>query len=175
MKIFTVFATLTVSLSVAAKPLHADVVGTFEIGVGDSTSSFLFQFTNGNQYLYELSYSGVLSGQDAIEIIAAEQASYFIPDIISYSFGDSLNGLAIGDDEDSGFGGTAPDYADYWHYWLKDDVSEEWSFASFGFSDRLISDGSWDGWVFNSNAAPVPAFGTIFGLAGLSACRRRRR
>jgi hypothetical protein len=100
---------------------HADVVETYELGTGDSTSSFVFQFTNGNQYMYEVSYDAPMTGQSVIEFIMDSQVDYFVADIVSYSFGDSLNGLAIGDDFDEGFG-TPPDYLDYWHYWVKEDV-----------------------------------------------------
>ena len=92
---------------------HADVIETFDLGSGDSTSSFLFQFSNGNQYLYEISYDDPMTGQDAVEFIMESLESYIVADIVSYSFGDSLNGLAIGDDFDEGFG-TPPDYLDYW-------------------------------------------------------------
>ena len=152
---------------------QADIIDTFEVGTGDSTSSLLFQFTNGNQYLYEVSYSGELTGRDAFDVISDAQPDFFIPDITVYDFGDSLTGLVIGSDSDSGFG-SPPDYLDYWHYWVRDSDIEPWDFASFGFSDRLLSDGSWDGWVFGSNFAPVPGSGSLLAMIGLSAIRRRR-
>ena len=153
---------------------HADVVDTFEIGTGESSSSFMFQFGNGNQYMYEFNYDGTMSGQSAIEAIMNAQVGYFVPGIVSYSFGDALNGLTIGDDSDSGFG-TPPDYLDYWHYWTKEIESDEWNSSFVGFGDRMITDGSWDGWVFNSNDAPVPAGATVITLASMGALRRRRR
>jgi hypothetical protein len=169
----------TLAITCAASALiisvsHADVVETFELGTGDSTSSFVFQFTNGNQYMYEVSYDAPMTGQSVIEFIMDSQVDYFVADIVSYSFGDSLNGLAIGDDFDEGFG-TPPDYLDYWHYWVKEDVSESWGFSSTGFGGREISDGSWDGWVFNSNDAPVPTGASLIALSCVGVMRRRRR
>jgi hypothetical protein len=43
-----------------------------------------------------------------------------------------------------------------------------------GFSDRIFTDGSVDGWVFNSNNAPIPAPPVIFGAAAWGMIRRRR-
>ena len=153
---------------------QADVIETFELGTGGSMSSFVFQFTNGNQYEYELSYDEPMSGQSAVEFIMNEQSGYFIADIVSYSFGDALNGLVIGDDSDEGFG-SPPDYLDYWHYWTKEDVTESWESSFVGFGDRMISDGSWDGWVFNSNDAPIPAGAGFITLSCMVGMRRRRR
>ena len=172
MKEFLVVTCIAGAMSVSLS--HADVVESFEIGSGASTSSFLFQFTNGNQYLYEVSYDEPMSGQDAVEFIMNEQAGYFVADIVTYSFGDVLNGLEIGGDFDEGFG-NPPDYLDYWHYWTKDDVMDQWESSFVGFSDRTITDGSWDGWVFNSNDAPVPAGASLITLSCLAATRRRRR
>ena len=175
MKFQIIAPALAVSVCVASSTLHADIVDSFQFGEGDSSSSILFQFTNGNQYLYEVSYSSDdFTGLDAIQLIADESEELlFEYSVTSYSFGDALTSVAIGDDGDSGFG-SPPDYLDYWHYWVRDDAGSEWGFSSVGFSDRVLSDGSWDGWVFNSNDVPIPVTGTIFGLAGLSAYRRRR-
>ena len=173
---FNAFSKITagVLLSLCAATSTADIVDTFEIGMGASTSSLLFQFTNGNQYLYELSYSGEMTGREAFDVISDAQPGFFIPDIDVYSFGDSLTGLEIGSDADSGFG-TPPDYLDYWHYWIRDSDLEPWDFASIGFSDRYLSDGSWDGWVFGSALAPVPGSASVLALISLSAVRKRRR
>ena len=169
-----VFAVTCIAGAMSFNASHAEVVDTFEIGSGESTSSFLFQFTNGNQYLYEVSYDEPMTGQSAVEFMMAEQPEYFIADIISYSFGDALNGLVIGDDSDEGFG-TPPDYLDYWHYWTKEDGLDSWESSFVGFGDRTISDGSWDGWVFNSNDAPIPAGASFITLSCMAAVRRRRR
>lgn len=169
----------TLAITCAASALivsvsNADVAETFELGTGNSTSSFVFQFTNGNQYLYEVSYDGIMTGQDAVEFIMDSQVDYFIADIVSYSFGDALNGLTIGDDSDEGFG-TPPEYLDYWHYWVKEDATASWEASFSGFGGREISDGSWDGWVFNSNDAPIPTGASLIALSCVGVMRRRRR
>ena len=161
------------SACLASSWTSAEVIETYQIGEGSSTSSIVFQFTNGNQYLYEVSYSDDLTGREVFDVISDAQPGFFIPDITVYDFGDSLTGLEIGSDSDSGFG-TPPDYLDYWHYWVRDSGQDPWEFSSVGFSDRDLSDGSWDGWVFNSNLAPVPGSATVLILSGMLSTRRRR-
>ena len=104
--------------------------------------------------------------------IAAQKPSYF--EVISFSFGDALFGISIGADADEGFG-TPPDYLDYWHYWTREGAGQ-WSESFIGFGDRVVSDGSWDGWVFDSSAAPasVPAPGAVALLAFVLPRARRR-
>ena len=164
----------TLSFCTFVGSAQAEVVDSFQIGSGDSTSSLVFQFTNGNQYLYEISYSEPMSGREVFDVIEAAQTGYFVPDIVTYSFGDSLYGLSISADQDEGFGG-GPGGMDYWHYWTKSDESAEWEFSNVGFSDRMLSDGSWDGHVFNSDFAPVPGCATLLAMTGIVSSRRRRR
>ena len=162
-----------VTLASVTVEVSADIVSEFDLGTGANTSTVLFQFTNENQYLYTIRYDDPMTGRTVFDLISNEQPGYFVPDIQTFSFGDSLFGLAIGDDEDAGFG-TAPEYLDYWHYWTKESESAEWEFSMIGFSDRILSDGSVDGWVFNSNDAPIPAPAAISAVLGLGLIRRRR-
>ena len=164
------FAVLT-SISTTT---FAELIDTFEVGEGEFTSSALFQFENENQYLYQVSYSGTQTGRDLFDIIAEAQPDFFDAVIESYSFGDFLVGVTIGEDHDEGYG-TPPEYLDYWHYWTIDDGSLNWTESMIGFTDRVVHDGSSDGWVFNSSIAPIPAAPVGFTLLGVIAKRRRRR
>ena len=136
-------------------------------------SNYLVSQIDQNQYLYTLRYDEPMTGRTAFDLISEEQPGYFIPDIFSFDFGDALFGLEIGDDQDAGFG-TKPEYLDYWHYWTKESASADWDMSMIGFSDRILSDGSADGWVFNSNNAPTPAPAAITAVLGLGLIRRRR-
>ena len=156
--------------------LSADLVGSWQVGSGSNTSWMQFEFTNGNIYLYEVAWDGPdMTGRDLVQIVQEAQPGFFIPHIESFSFGDVLVGQAIGNDTDNGFG-TPPDYLDYWHYWTREHADDSWTSSMIGFGQRLISDGSWDGWRFNSHDAPspVPAPG-VLGLMLLSAAARRRK
>ena len=172
MSVSTKFVAMIVCGAVTSS-LLGEIVDEFDLGTGANTSTILFQFTNENQYLYTIRYDDPMTGRTVFDLISDEQPGYFVPDIQTFSFGDSLFGLAISDDEDAGFG-TAPEYLDYWHYWTKESASAEWEFSMVGFSDRFLSDGSVDGWVFNSNNAPIPAPAAISAVLGLGLIRRRR-
>ena len=151
----------------------AELIDTFEVGEGEFKSFMLFQFGNEHQYLYEVSYSGTKTGRDLFDVVSLAQPDFFEATIESYSFGDFLVGVTIGEDHDEGYG-TAPEYLDYWHYWTIDDGSDNWGSSMIGFSDRIVHDGSYDGWVFDSNSAPIPAAPVGFLLAGTILFRRRR-
>ena len=167
-KCVVVFTLASVTVDVTA-----DIVSEFDLGDGANASTVLFQFTNENQYLYTIRYDEPMTGRTAFDLISAEQPGYFVPDIQTFSFGDALYFLGIGDDQDGGFG-TKPEYLDYWHYWTKESASADWDMSMIGFSDRVLSDGSADGWVFNSNNAPIPAPAAITAVLGLGLIRRRR-
>ena len=177
---FHPFARSTVAAAITASSLasvaRADLVGSWTVGSGASASFLQFEFTNSNTYLYEVRYDGSLRGDDLFAIVAAAQPGFFNYEVVSFSFGDALFTVAIGSDADGGFG-TPPDYLDYWHYWTRGSAEAQWTASMTGFADRVVTNRSWDGWVFNSNAAPsiVPAPATIVLLASVAAVRRRRR
>jgi hypothetical protein len=152
----------------------ADLVGTWTVGTGSSSSFVQIEFGNGNTYLYECLWDGTMTGQGLFELIEGAQTGYFAYEVVSFSFGDALFGITAGGDTDAGFG-TPPEYLDYWHYWTREGGGD-WNESFVGFGDRAVVDGSWDGWVFDSASAPsvVPAPGTCAILA-LAARRRRRR
>ena len=156
---------------------HADaaLVGSWEIGSGANESTVQIQFGNGNSYLYGVRYDGVETGQGLFERIAAAQPGFFSFEVIGFSFGDALFAIAIGADSNSGFG-NPPAYLDYWHYWTRGDATGAWTESFVGFGDRTVSDGSWDGWVFDSADAPlqVPA-PAAFAVLGITCGVRARR
>lgn len=172
-----VSASLSVAGALALAPhASAALVGSYVVGTGSSASFVQIEFANANAYLYEVRYDGALFGDDLFAIIAQAQPGFFSYTTQSFSFGDALFGIAIGGDANEGFG-TPPAYLDYWHYWTRGATGDAWTESFIGFGDRAVSNGSWDGWVFDSAAAPqaVPAPGAIaLGAMALLGMRRRR-
>jgi hypothetical protein len=162
-------------IGVTAAAAQADLVGSYAVGSGANASFVQFEFANTNAYLYEVRYDGALFGDDLFAIIAAAQPGFFSYQVQSFSFGDALFGVSIGADSNAGFG-TPPAYLDYWHYWTKEPGDAAWTESFVGFSDRAVSNGSWDGWVFDSAAAPtaVPGPGTLALFMAVLARRRTR-
>jgi MYXO-CTERM domain-containing protein len=164
------------SLALGATSARAELVGNYIIGNGANASFVQFQFTNANTYLYEVRYDGSMTGRALFDIVAAAQPGFFSFTYDSFSFGDFVTGITIGTDTDFGYG-TPPDYLDYWHYWTRASATDAWTESFIGFADRVVANGSWDGWVFNSASAPnaVPTPSALALLAGgLLATRRRR-
>lgn len=155
---------------------NADLVGSYSVGTGVHASYLQFEFANSNTYLYEVRYDGSLRGDDLFAIVAAAQPGFFSYEAVNFSFGDALFGVSIGADANEGFG-SPPNYLDYWHYWTRENGTSAWTSSMVGFGDRTVSNGSWDGWVFNSDAQPsaVPAPGAAFALAAVTTLPRRRR
>lgn len=167
-----VLATLVVSAGTA----RADLVGNYQVGSGSNASFVQIQFGNANTYLYEVRYDGSRTGKDLFDSIAAAQPGFFSYEVVTYSFGDALLGVSIGSDSNAGFG-TPPAYLDYWHYWTRATDGEAWTESFIGFGDRVVANGSWDGWVFDSAAAPnaIPAPGALALLLFGATARGRRR
>ncbi len=173
---FAIASALTITVSA-----NAAIVGSYAVGSGSQVSTVQFDFvtlgTNEtNTYLYEVAHDAGLFGDDLFAIIAAAQPGYFSHEVITFSFGDALYSVGIGSDFAAGFG-TAPDYLDYWHYWTRDNAAQAWSESWIGFGDRAVTDGSWDGWVFNlwgaPAAVPAPAVLSLFAMLGMRQSRRR--
>lgn len=175
--------TLPIVLSAAASicftttAAKAELVGSYMVGSGSQTSYLQFDFANSNTYLYEVRYDGAQRGSDLLAIVAAAQPGFFSYQTVSFSFGDALFGVTIGADANAGFG-TPPAYLDYWHYWTREPGASAWVDSLIGFGDRAVSNGSWDGWVFDSNgqpaSVPAPAVGSVLACVGMTSRRRRR-
>lgn len=156
---------------------RADLVDSFVIGQGSSSAEIQFDFSNGNSYHYELHWDGgELSGRDIFDVILKEQGSFFSFNIQAYDWGEFLTEISISNDNDSG-DGSEPPYLNYWHYWTAE-AGNPWEFSMIGFTDRFLSNGSRDAWVFGTEDSPatipIPAAGFLLcTFAGLISRRRR--
>ena len=179
MFIFTRSAACCSTIALMALPSlsQAELVETYEIGQGDAMAHIQFDFMVGRSYLYKVRWDGLeMTGRDVFDLIDAAQPDNFDFTYISYSFGDFLTSVTIDDDFHAGDGSEPPDYNNYWQYWNRT-AGESWQSSMIGFSDRILEDGSWDGWVFGVTDAPraIPAPATIGVVGAVFASRRRRR
>lgn len=157
---------------------QAELVDRWEVGTGDQTASLQFDFLSGDTFVFDVSWTGDLTGRAAFDIIAADDTGRFdfSFDYIAYSFGDFLTTVEIDGAFDSGTG-TPPDYIDVWSYWTSDSPSGAWTSSFIGFSDRVLVDGARDAWVFGTGAEPavIPAPGFVSAALVAGLMRRRRR
>ena len=165
-------AAVAAAIALSSPHAFAGIVATYAVGTGTSTSTIQVDFTNGNGYVVELSWTEPMDGFEAMQAIAAAipgaQLQYDV-----YPFGSFVTGIGLGADYEYGTGDLWP-IENYWHYWTE--VDGQWQMAMFGASDRTLTDGSKDAWVFGSGAVPqaVPAPGVV-AVAVLAFARSRRR
>lgn len=166
-------AAVAAAIVLSSPHAFAGIVATFDVGTGASTSTIQVDFSNGNGYLVNLSWTGSMDGFEAMQAVTAAVAGAQLQ-YDAYPFGNFVTGIGIGADYEYGTGDLWP-IENYWHYWTE--VDGQWEMAMFGASDRTLTDGSKDAWVFGSSVAPqaVPAPGAIAVLAMAAVARRRRR
>jgi len=168
-------AAVAAALLLVSSHAFAGIVATYNVGTGTSTSTIQVDFSNGNGYVINLSWTEPMNGFQAMQaVVAALPGSQLQYDV--YPFGTFLTGIGLGADYEYGNGDLWP-VENYWHYWTE--VGGQWEMAMFGASDRTLTNGSRDAWVFGSSAVPqaVPAPGAI-GVACIACftrgARRRR-
>lgn len=164
-------AAVAAALVLTSSHAFAGIVATYDVGTGTSTSTIQVDFSNGNGYVINLSWTEPMNGFQAMQAVAAalpgSQLQYDV-----YPFGTFLTGIGLGADYEYGNGDLWP-VENYWHYWTE--VGGQWEMAMFGASDRTLTNGSRDAWVFGSSAVPqaVPAPGV--GVVLMLAARTWRR
>ena len=162
------------ALVLVSSHAFAGIVATFDVGTGTSTSTIQVDFSNGNGYVVNLSWTEPMNGFQAMQAIAAGIAGAQLQYDV-YPFGSFVTGIGFGADFEYGTGDLWP-IENYWHYWTE--VGGQWEMAMFGASDRMLADGSADAWVFGSSAVPQavpgPGAGAAVPLVAAIAGRRRR-
>lgn len=141
-------------------------------GSGPDTAAVVVEFGDGAEFLFEVNFDIESTGVALLETLADEIAQFSIV-TQEFDFGVFVDGIAYQDHSDQGFGGDE----NFWHYWTRSAADAAWEIASVGASDRIVSDGFWDGWVYGRAGAPVPEPGSAtllaLGLTGLLVCARR--
>lgn len=148
-----------------------------QLGDGDYLAHMVINFSNGAIYEFDVQFSDLAwTGRDLMNYVEAE--STLVSHQNAFDFGDGpvffLDGLEFDGNSNIGFGGGD----NWWRYWIRDGETGAWESPVFGFSDRTLSDGSWDGWVYGSANPPtlIPEPGTVFlfglGIVVLATVRR---
>jgi hypothetical protein len=166
-------AAVAAALVLTSSHALAGIVATYDVGTGTSTSTIQVDFSNGNGYVVNLSWTEPMSGFQAMQAIAAGIAGAQLQYDV-FPFGSFVTGIGLGADFEYGNGDLWP-IENYWHYWTAEGAAP-FEAAMFGAADRTLQDGSRDAWVFGSSAAPaaIPAPGAL-ALAACAGLSRRRR
>lgn len=143
------------------------------VGTGTNQANLVINFSSGAIYQYEVLFDAIdWTGEDLLGHVVDETALEW--EVQVFSFGTLLDGLSIDDHSDVGFGGGN----NWWQYWVRESADDPWQQAATGFSDRTVSDGAWDGWVYGSASPPMlipePGVGALI-LLGFAVLGVRRR
>ncbi len=139
-----------VAMPVAGSAAFIDEVTISEwAGTGDNTAYVVIDFADGAEYAFGVCFDGQTTG-DVIHHLLDDETGLEV-EFQDYGFGELVTGLSYDGHSNSGYGGGD----DWWHYWISDD-GESWTSPEYGISDRVVVDGSWDGWVYGSAGEPIP-------------------
>jgi hypothetical protein len=157
---------------VAGQPVISESVGN-----GSNTSSIVVDF-GPQSYDFQVHYDGSITGEQALQLLNDDSAFRLTAE--HFSFGDFVTGLDYGGYVDVGDGSNGNDF---WDYYTSASGSS-WSASGIGAGTRLLTNGSWDGWVWNAAQtfapdmpiAPVPEPTMLgLGMATTALLMRRRR
>ena len=171
--------TITIIALLGLIALPSTDAAIHQLGSGSNTSHLVINFSNGAIAQFEVHYGDILlaghdpaTGKTLIDYVEEETTLETIQE--DFGWGTFLDGISLDGNSNSGFGGGD----DWWQYWVRDSADESWTSATFGFTDRELEDGSWDGWVYGSSAPPmvIPEPGTLLlCLLGIGCLMHRRR
>jgi hypothetical protein len=162
----------------AAEPIVANQPVIFEsVGTGANRSNIVVDFGL-QSFEFAVHYDGSITGMQALQLL--EDNSLFEFGTQTFSFGELVSELDYGGFDFAGTGSTG---SDYWSYYVGD--ASSWGFSGQGAGQRLLTDGSYDGWVWAGSqstapdrpvAVPEPAsLGMLAAAAGATLLRRRRQ
>ena len=141
-------AALLLFAALGTAPGHAEPLITQYVGTGSSVSFLTLDFhdnTLNPSYAFGYRYDGAKTGGDLIDALIGQAGlnvgfgSFFQPN-------DFINSFAYQGHVQPG-PGASPDF--FWSYWLGTN-GNDWSAAPVGLRNRVLTNGSWDGWSWST-------------------------
>lgn len=191
---FALFAVLFCCASFVSPSARAVLLPGYAAGVGANTSQLVvdFGFIGGDAYLFEYHYDGSATAEQML--LALDAAGDLTVHHQYFTFGGPpsiyIDGFSFaGHSAVPSFEGAN---GESWSYWVRDpgvNTFTYWTTPVVGATDRLLVDGSIDGWSLNVSefntkglsatylpptTIPEPAGTMVFVLAGIAFTRRRR-
>jgi hypothetical protein len=177
----TTAAATALGVAVLASSARADFLELEPIPVGSGfVSSFVqIDFLDGPTHVFEVFHdNNNTTGMDLLYTLDTELGEQFTLDYDAFDFGNIITTLGFGGFEQTSDAGQGL----FWLYWVRESLHDAWAFSGEGKTSRIVSAGSWDGWVFGGGIDDppiavklIPAPPATLVLAGLLIVGRRRR
>jgi len=175
LKIYLIAVLFGISIAIPAFSDPINPVVTATAGHGPNESFFVLNFNDGpggandpsSNYVFGYFWdpaNGIPSGQDMIDALSNPVGGVgltvyktFFPSFNEYF----IDGFSYKGHTQNPDGGFDPILGKYWSYWWSssDRLSlniNDWDYASTGAGDAVLSNGSYDGWVYSDgSASPV--------------------
>jgi len=137
------------------------------VGSGNSSAGVYLEFSDGAAYEFEVLFDDSTTGISLWDVIEANTS------LTIDEAGGFIDGISYEGHSNSGYGGGE----DWWHYWIMEPADTDWTFSMCGASDRVVTDGAWDGWIYGRAGAPLPEPTSLalIGLGSIAILRRKRR
>lgn len=142
-----------------------------EVGSGGKTAGLVVNFKDGAAYEFRVHFDGEMTGMGLLDVVEAHSA--LVVQKQDFGWGVFVDGLAFEGHRNAGYGGGD----DWWQYWTRGGVEQEWEASMIGASDRVVLSGQFDGWVYGRATEPVvpEPVGIVFFVATASLLMRRRQ
>jgi len=163
-----------VSVVLAALVAAPAAASPILVGSGPNKANVLMNFGDGAAYQFDVSFGAEpVTGLDLIDTLEAAGIGFSTTRIFGGLY---LSQFSYGGHSNTDAWSSSTPGA-YWHYWVKDDPAADWTYSYVGASDRNVYNGYWDGWVYGSDAEPVPEPATLalVALGAAAALARRPR
>lgn len=147
----SLFASLALALAFVAGPVSAQPIPDEIVGSGFAHANVVIEFGNGEIFYFVVLFEPLTfpSGLDLLLTLEAELPS-FVLILEDFGFGVFVNGIAYEGNADVGFN---PPFG-FWQYWRGLPLLETWILSPVGASDRVVTNGDWDGWRWGDPDPP---------------------
>ena len=189
-KIFRTVKALAVAalFSVTVNSVNADshlTVNHVDMGAGANSAHVLFNTGSGAAYLYEVHFAGSVTGLDLLNAIQADTTaaneemtfgSTYAP-AGQFPADEFIDWITI--EGENGVNDTV-NWTAYWSYYVRDEASVPWGWATSGALGRTVVDGDWDAWSFTGSAptgveVPEPASMILMAVGVAMLATRRQK
>lgn len=146
-----------IAVMIAAGICGSAMGALVEVGSGSNFANVTINWSDGYAAEFKVFFeSSTISGLDALNAIDLGLDNFGLT-LTNHSFGVSVDGISYTDPLSNVH--FNPGYIsgdNWWHYWTKEAGEISWTSSWIGASDRVLSNGDSDGWVYGNDGAPIP-------------------